>query len=123
MFTLLFAAVGEFLLWVGGAYVVYRVVFYSSIKKKKELKLQKENAEKLSSLILKSSSPKEISEFMKNNVSFLSKETFTKLNEHLEFTNVLSEEPLKARFENLEPVSEEEELEEVLNANKANFTA
>ena len=112
MFTILFASVVEFALWSAAIYVGYRILFYKSIKEKKEMKVKHDNAEKIALIMLKSSSNKEVQNFMKDNVSFLSKETFNKLNEHLDYLNVLSEEPLKARFEELEPAFEDGLVEE-----------
>ena len=103
MFTILFAALGELLVWGVLTYALYRLVFWKSIKEKKFVKLNKENAEKLAVLILKSNSTKEISAFLKDNTSFLSKQTFVALVEHLDYVSVLNEEPLKARFEELVP--------------------
>jgi hypothetical protein len=127
MFTILFAALGELLVWGMVAYVLYRLVFWKSIKERKILKQNKENAEKLAILMLKSSSVKEISSFLKDNTSFLSEKTFTVLVEHLDYISVLNDEPLKARFEDLETKTsnsdEELIIEESTTENQANFKA
>jgi hypothetical protein len=102
MFVYLFGSITELLLWVGGTYLLYRVIFSKSISDKKIMKLKRETSEKLSLLTLKSSDPQEVTEFIKLNVNFLSQETFKKLTEHLDFLNVLTEVPLKTRFEHLE---------------------
>ena len=104
MFTLAFILLTlvEGAAWCAAFYGLYRIIFFSSIQKKKQLKEEKSKAEKVAQIILKSSSSKEISEFTKSHAHLLSEDTIKKLSEHLEFINVLSEEPLKARFEELE---------------------
>ena len=102
MFVYLFGAVVELLLWVGGIYLVYKVVFSKSISEKKKAKIRKIELERLVLLTLKSSKPEEISEFIKSNLKELPEKDFSKLTEHLEFLNVLSDAPLRARFEDLE---------------------
>jgi len=102
MFTILFGAIFNFVLWVAGAYIVYRVIWNKSITEKQNLKNKKASTEKLAVLMLKSSSSKEVSFFLKDNVDYLSEVSFKKLTDHLEFLDVMSEEPLKARFEDLE---------------------
>jgi hypothetical protein len=102
MFIYLFGALIEFGLWTIGIYVVYRLIFSKSIIERKRLKNLKLDNEKLALLVLKSNDIDKVSSFMKENVSSLSNETFIKLNEHLDYLNIMSEEPLKARFKELE---------------------
>lgn len=102
MFVYLFGAIVELALWVGGIYLVYRVVFSKSIAEKKKAKARKIELERLVYLTLKASKPDKVDEFLKANIKDLSKEDFDKLTEHLEYLNVLSDEPLKARFDTLE---------------------
>lgn len=119
MFIYLFGALIEFGLWTISIYIVYRLIFAKSIAERKKIKNLKLDSEKLALLVLKSNNIGEVLLFMKDNVSSLSNETFIKLNEHLDYLNIMSEEPLKARFKELELIEDSDLSQEEIAYSKA----
>ena len=112
MFTVLMAALGEALLWIGGLYVVYRIVFHKSLNAEVNFKQAKAVAEKLALVKLHSKSSKDILLFLENNAQYLSEAMINKLADVSE--TLKAEEDLNDKFSALESrqrVSEDEVAE------------